>query len=71
MQGKDTTISTFNQFFKPVCTKKFRQQVKEMKVDKYAKKLYAHQLIKLIAKALLEQHRGLRDISNSIPDFIS
>lgn len=39
-----------------------------MKVDKYAKKLYAHQLIELIAKALLGQHRGLRDISNSIND---
>jgi len=35
MQGKGTTISTFNQFFGPVCTEKFRQQVEEMEVDKY------------------------------------
>jgi hypothetical protein len=68
MQGKGTTISTFNQFFGPVCTEKFRQQVEEMEVDKYVKKLHTLQLIELIANAQLEQQRGLRDISNSLND---
>jgi len=68
MQGKDTTISTFNQLFGPVYTEKFRQQVEEIEVDKYTKKLYTPQLIELIVHAQLEQQRGLRDISNSIND---
>jgi len=68
MQGKDTTTSTFHQLFGPVSTEKFRQQVKEMGVDKYAKKLHTIQLIELIAHAQIEQLRGLRDISYSLND---
>ncbi|MDK2984512.1 MAG: hypothetical protein PWQ96_154 [Clostridia bacterium] len=67
-QGKDTTISTFHQLFGPVCSEKFQQQQQGMEVDKYAKKFYTIQLIELIAHAQLEQHRGLRDISNSLND---
>ncbi|MBS3975577.1 MAG: IS4 family transposase [Syntrophomonadaceae bacterium] len=68
MQGKDTTISTFHQFFGPVSSEKFRQQVEEMGVDRYAKKLYTIQLIELVANAQIEQLRGLRDISYSLSD---
>lgn len=68
MQGKDTIISTFNQLFKPIFTKKFQKQVEEMGIDKYVKKLHTKQFIELIACAQLEQHRGLRDISDSLND---
>lgn len=68
MQGKDTTISTFHQLFKPVYSEKFRQQVEGSGVDRYAKKLHTPQLIELIALAQLEQQRGLRDISHSLHD---
>lgn len=68
MQGKDTTISTFDQLFKLFSIEKFQQLLDELGVDKYTKKLYTTQLIMLMAYAQLEQHRGLRDISNSLND---
>ncbi len=68
MQDKDTTISTFDQLFKLFSIEKFQQLLDELGVDKYTKKLYTTQLIMLMAYAQLEQHRGLRDISNSLND---
>lgn len=68
MQDKDTTQSTFFQLFKPVCSKNFLQQLDNLGIDKYAKKLATEQLIKLIAYAQMEQYGGLRDISNSLND---
>lgn len=67
MQGKDTTISTFDQLFKLFSIEKFQQLLDELGVDKYTKKLYTTQLIMLMAYAQLEQHRGLRDISIKCP----
>jgi len=66
MQDKDTTKSTFYQLFKPVCSTRFCQQLKDSGVDKYIKKLNTVQLIELTAHAQLKQHEGLRDISNSL-----
>ena len=63
MQHKDTIKSTFFQFFSPICSENFLQQ---LEVDKYVKKLTTVQLIELIVNAQLNQQRGLRDISNSL-----
>lgn len=68
MQGKNTTISTFHQLFKPIFTEKFQQQVEGIGVDKYVKKLYAKQFIELVARAQLEKYRSLREISESLND---
>lgn len=54
MQDKDTIKSTFHQLCYPVYSEKFQQQMEEMGVDKYAKKLYSIELIELIAHAQLE-----------------
>ncbi|WP_104370563.1 DUF4372 domain-containing protein [Desulfocucumis palustris] len=64
MQDKDTTKSTFDQLFKPVCNAFY--QLESTEVDKYVKKLTTLQLIELLIKAQLEQLPGLRDISNSL-----
>ncbi|MBO8168903.1 MAG: DUF4372 domain-containing protein [Thermoanaerobacteraceae bacterium] len=64
MQGKNTTKSTFNQFFSPIFM--YFKQLTDLEVDKYVKKLETVQLIQLIAYAQLEQQRGLRDISNNL-----
>jgi hypothetical protein len=66
MQDKDTTKSTFYQLLKPVCNKIFLQQLDDLEVDKYAKKLSTQQLIELVIHAQLQQYNGLRDISNSL-----
>jgi len=63
MWDKDTTNSTFFQLFQPVFSA--RQQLKQLGVDKYVKKLTVIKFIVLVAYAQLNQHRGLRDISNS------
>lgn len=65
MQDKDTTKSTFIQLFEPIFSKNFLQLLKDLKVDKYVKKLKTAQLIELVAVAQLEQQWGLRDIGNS------
>ncbi len=66
MQDKDTTKSTFFQLLKPVFNKTFYEQIDNLKLDKYVKKLSTKQLIMLIIYAQLEQYSGLRDISNSL-----
>jgi hypothetical protein len=40
-----------------------RDYLYQQGVDPYAKKLYTHQLIKLLVFAQLKQHKGLRGIS--------
>jgi hypothetical protein len=65
MQDKDTMKSTFDQLFKPINNKIFSQQLDDLEVDKYAKKLKTQQLIELVAHAQLKQQKSLRDISNS------
>ena len=65
MQDKDTTKSTFDQLFKPINNKIFSQQLDDLEVDKYAKKLNTKQLVELIAHAQLKQQKSLRDISNN------
>ncbi|MBZ4688734.1 MAG: transposase, family [Clostridiales bacterium] len=66
MQGKDTINSTFNLLFSPIINKIFNQQLSDLEVDEYVKKLKTLQMIKLIAFAQLEQQQGLRDISNNL-----
>lgn len=66
MQNKDTIKSTFFQLFSPVYNDNFIQQLADLEVDKYVKKLTTVQLIELIVYAQLNQQRGLRDISNSL-----
>lgn len=66
MQDKDTTKSTFFQLLKPVFNKTFYEQIDNLELDKYVKKLSTKQLIMLIIYAQLEQYGGLRDISNSL-----
>ncbi|WP_429163721.1 IS4 family transposase [Desulfitispora alkaliphila] len=68
MQGKDIINSTFHQLFRPIFSKNFYQQLTELEVDKYVKKLKTDQLLKLFVNAQLEQYRGLRDISNNLND---
>ena len=66
MQDKD--IITYFQLFHPLSNQNFLCLLQDQEVDKYAKKLSAIQLIELLAHAQLEQHGGLRDISNSLND---
>ncbi|SHJ88105.1 transposase, IS4 family [Anaerobranca californiensis DSM 14826] len=66
MQGKDIINSTFFQLFKPILNEKFLTALNIMDADKYVKKLKTTQLLKLLIISQLEQHRGLRDISNSL-----
>ncbi len=68
MQNKDTKESTFFQLYKPICNEIYQQQLDELAVDKYAKKLKTTQLIELVANAQMEQQDGLRDISSSLND---
>ncbi|MDK2905988.1 MAG: hypothetical protein PWQ67_340 [Clostridia bacterium] len=65
MQGKDTINSTFFLLFEPTFNESFFQQLTDLEVDKYVKKLTTTQLIQLMANAQLKQQRGLRDISNT------
>lgn len=65
MQGKDTKISTFHQLFLPLLSEQFQEQLINLEVDKYVKKLTTTQLIELLAHAQIEQQPGLRDISNA------
>lgn len=66
MQDKDITKSTFFQLLEPVFNKIFCEQIDNLGIDKYVKKLSTEQLITLIIHAQLEQYGGLRDISNSL-----
>ena len=65
---KDINKSTFNQLFKAIKTEKFSNHARALKFDAYAKKLTAANLIQMISFAQLEQHEGLRHISNSLND---
>ncbi len=65
MQDKDTTKSTFDQLFMPINNTIFSQQLADLEVDKYFKKLNTQQLVELIAHAQLKQQKSLRDVSNS------
>ncbi|MCL5982325.1 MAG: IS4 family transposase [Firmicutes bacterium] len=66
MQGKDTTISTFFQLFRPILRNEILEHLKSIGVDRYVKKLTIIKLFMLLAFAQLEQLSGLRDISNSL-----
>src|SRR5690554_2752175 len=66
MQGKDITISTFFQLFRPLFQEKILEYLKSIGVDKYVKKLTTVKLFQLLAYAQLEQFKGLRDISSSL-----
>ncbi len=66
MQGKDTTISTFFQLFRPIFQSRALDFIKRAGADKYVKKLTAVKLFMLLAFAQFEQLKGLRDISNSL-----
>ncbi len=66
MQGKDTTISTFDQLFEAVTS--FTQNLKDREVDKYVKKFTALKFILLMSFAQLNQLKSLRDISNYLND---
>ena len=66
MQGKDTTISTFFQLFKPIFQERNLDFIKKIGADKYVKKLTTIKLFMLLTFAQLEQFKGLRDISNSL-----
>ncbi len=66
MQGKDTTISTFDQLFEAVTS--FTQNLKDRGVDKYIKKFTALKFILLMSFAQLNQLKSLRDISNHLND---
>ncbi len=66
MQGKDTTISTFDQFFKAVNS--FSQNLKNREVDKYVKKFTTFKFILLMSFAQLKQLKSLRDISSNLGD---
>jgi len=64
LQGKDTTKSTFIHLLTAVDQQ--RDYLNQQGVDRYAKKLYTHQLLKLLIFAQLKQHKGLREISISL-----
>src|SRR5690554_6249321 len=64
MQGKDTTKSTFNQFFQSVL--RFKKYLKTLEVDKYVKKFTAFKFILLMSFAQLNQLKSLRDISRNL-----
>ena len=66
MQGKDTTISTFFQLFRPILREDVFEYLKSVGVDRYVKKLTTIKLFMLLTFAQLEQFKGLRDISNSL-----
>jgi len=66
MQGKDTTISTFFQLFRPILQDEIFEYLKRMGVDRYVKKLTTIKLFMLLVFAQLEQLHGLRDVSNSL-----
>jgi hypothetical protein len=68
MPDKDIMKSTFFQYFKPIISSLFCKTLKSFGVDRYVKKLTTQQLIQILVYAQLEQHRGLRDISNSLND---
>src|SRR5690554_6613623 len=69
MQDKDTTKSTFNQLFGELSDQEtFKKLCKELKVDKYIKKLGVVRLIQLLALAQIRQGKGLREISSYLSD---
>ncbi|MCK4257811.1 MAG: DUF4372 domain-containing protein [Halanaerobiales bacterium] len=63
---KDITKTTFYQLFEPIFQKKFLDSLLTNQVDKYVKKLTTTQLIQLFIFAQLNQHKGLREISNQL-----
>lgn len=65
---KDINKSTFNQLFLAINSEKFLNHPMTLEFDAYAKKLTAINLIQMIAYAQMEQHKGLRHISNSLND---
>jgi hypothetical protein len=68
MQGKDITNSTLSQLFLPISDKRILEKLNSLGVDKYVKKLTTLKSMKLMVYAQLEQHQGLRDISNALND---
>ena len=70
MQDKNTTHSTFLQLFQPILSKNIwtRINLRNPELDRYVKKLHAHQLIELFMIAQLEQYQGLDEISKSLVD---
>lgn len=69
MQGKDTIKSAFDQLFNPVLNHEIMQWLqKELKVDRYIKKLTLEKLFILMAFAQLQQFDSLREIANSLND---
>ncbi len=66
MQGKDTTISTFDQLFAAVTS--FIQNPKGREVDKYVKIFTAFKFILLMSFAQLNQLKSLREISEQLDE---
>jgi len=67
MQGKDTTISTFDQLFAAVTS--FIQNPKGREVDKYVKIFTAFKFILLMSFAQLNQLKSLREISEQLREI--
>jgi hypothetical protein len=68
MQDNCSTRSTFNQLYEPIDRSAFLQEIREMKTDKYTKKLYSDRLFALLASAQMEQCKSLVEISNQLQD---
>jgi hypothetical protein len=65
MQDKDIKTSTYSQLFQPIFQQRIFEQLTELGVDKYVKKLSAIQLIQLIAHAQIQQQDNLGEITSN------
>ena len=71
MQGKDNTKSTLYQLFEQFSDKEtFRLLHKQLRIDRYVKKLTTEKLLFLIVLAQLKQHKGLREIRIVLNDDV-
>lgn len=65
---KNTLISSFGKWVKPINMLNFQDRVKELQQDKYVKKLTTKAYLLLLLHAQLHEKESLRDISDGLLD---